>query len=136
MRVSVFAVALFLALQSLPVSAADAPPFHLLYRQENVSVDRYHSKSDLWVTVINLSGAEARDVTVSLPVLNPYLFIDSPVLVGTLPDRRQAEVLHPSSMPRDVVALAEPEESLVWRIEYTGEGGERGSVDVRGVRGN
>ena len=126
---------LFLCLSLQSVLAADSLPFQLVYRQENVAVDRYNTRSDLMITVLNLSGAEARDVIVSIPGPNPYLYIDSPVVVGTIPDGRQFEILHNCCLPNEVVALAEPADQLTWRIEYTDASGVRTANDVQGVRG-
>jgi hypothetical protein len=125
-------------LPALPALASDSPPFQIIYRQENVVSDEFNTRSDLMITVINLSGSEAREIVVSIPVLNPFLFVDSPVFVfGTsIPDGHQAEVLHESEMPNDLIALAEPLEKLVWRVEYTNDAGERASIDVKGVDGN
>ena len=126
---------LFLCLSIQPAPAVDALPFQLVYRQENVAVDRFNTRSDLMITVLNLGGAEARDVIVAIHGPNPYLFIDSPVVVGTIPDGRQLEILHNSCLPNDVVALAEPADQLTWRIEYTDASGVRTANDVQGVRG-
>lgn len=134
MRKLVLAVSLFLCLPIQTVSASDALPFQLIYRQENVVADQDHTRSDLLITVINLSGAEARDIIVSIPVMNPYVFVDSPIFVATIPDNRQAEILHRSSISNEQIALSEPEENLVWRIEYTDATGERALVEVKGVR--
>lgn len=126
---------LFLGLSNLTALAADNPSFQLIFRQENVAADRFSTHSDLMITVVNLSGAEAGDVIVSITGPNPYLFIDSPVLVGTIPDGRQAEILHKTSMPNEVIALADSAEQLSWRIEYTDATGERAVVEVAGISG-
>lgn len=136
MRRLVILACLFLCLPVLPAQASDPPPFQLIYRQENVTVDRWsNTRSDLMITVVNLSGSEARDITVSIPVANPYLYAGSPVLIASVPDGQQAEILHKTSMPGDLVALAESGDEIVWRIEYTNESGERVAVDVQGVVG-
>jgi hypothetical protein len=88
------------------------------------------------ITIINLSGGEARDIVVSIPGPNPYLFVDSPVAVTTIPAGRQAEILYESNMPNDLIELADPEERLVWRIEYTNGAGARTSVEIPGVKAN
>jgi hypothetical protein len=136
MRRFVTLACLFLCLPIFPALASDPPPFQLIYRQENVVADKWsNTTSDLMITVINLSGGEARDINVSISVPNPYLFVDSPVSVATIPAGRQAEILQKTSMPNDLIALSEPEEKLVWRIEYTNEAGERASVEIQGVNG-
>lgn len=130
-------VCLFLCLPSFSALAYDPASFQVIYRQENVVTDKWsNTRSDLMITVINLSGGEARDVVVSIPVPNPYIFVDSPIRVTTIPDGRQAEILHKSSMPNDLVALSEPEAKLVWRIEYTDKVGKRLAVTIPGVKGN
>lgn len=125
-------------LPALPALASDSPPFQIIFRQENVVSDELNTRFDLMITVINLSGSEAREIMVSIPVPNPYLFIDSPVFVfGTsIPNGHQAEILHESEMPNDLIALADSEENLTWRIEYTNDAGVRTSVEVKGVDGN
>jgi hypothetical protein len=136
MRKLVILACLFLCLPLHSALASDSPPFELIYRQENVVADKWsNTTSDLMITVINLSGGEARDINVSISVPNPYLFVDSPVSVATIPDGRQTEILQKTSMPNDLIALSEPEDKLVWRIEYTNEAGERASVEIQGVNG-
>lgn len=136
MRRLLILACLFLSLPNLSALASDSPPFQLIYRQENVTVDRWsNTRSDLMITVVNLSGSEARDITVSIPVANPYLYVGSPVLIASVPNGQQAEILHNTSMPNELIALAEPEDQIVWRIEYTNESGERVAVDVQGVVG-
>lgn len=115
--------------------AFDSAPFQLIYRQENVVTDRYNTRSDLLITVVNLSGGEAGDLSLSIPVPNPYFFVDSPVLIGSIPAGRQAETLHQTNLPNDLIALSEPEENLVWRFEYTDGSGARVSVDIPGIKG-
>lgn len=115
--------------------AFDSAPFQLIHRQENVVTDRYNTRSDLLVTVVNLSGGDARDLCLSIPVPNPYFFVDSPVLVGTIPAGRQAETLHQTNLPNDLIALSEPEDNLVWRVEYTDGTGARVAVDIPGIKG-
>lgn len=125
---------LLLVASGLPCFA-EGPPFQLIYRQENIVSDEARTKSNLMINVINLSGMETRDISVSIPVPNPYLFIDSPVFIGTIPGNHQAEILHKAELPNDLIALSEPEENIVWRIEYTNDAGERASVEVKGVNG-
>jgi hypothetical protein len=135
MRKFVILSALFLCLPNFSALASDPRTFELIYRQENVVSDELNTKSDLMITVINLSGGEARDIVVSIPVMNPYLFIDSPVFITTIPNSHQAEILHAAEMPNDLIALSEPEEKLMWRIEYADETGERVAVQIKGVHG-
>jgi hypothetical protein len=118
------------------VQASEPAPFQVIYRQENVVTSSKWSttRSDLMITVINLSGGEAKDIVVSIPGPNPYLFVDSPVLVGTIPAGRQAEIRYESVMPNDQIALADPEDQLVWRIEYTDEAGARNSAEIPGLK--
>ncbi|MBE0595858.1 MAG: hypothetical protein IH614_01165 [Desulfuromonadales bacterium] len=127
---------LCLGLLTFSALAADPAPFQLLYRQGNVISDGVTTTSDLMITVVNLGGGEARDLMVSIPVQNPYLFVDSPVFLTTIPEGRQAEVLHFSEMPDDLIALSESESDLVWRIAYTAEDDSRVSVEIMGVKGN
>ena len=136
MKKLIFCVSLFVFLPNLIAAAFTHPPFQLIYRQENVANDKWsNTRSDLLITVINLSGGEARDLVVSIPVSNPYLFVDSPVFVPTIPNNRQAEILHKSSMPNELIELSEPENNIIWRIEYTNEAGERTATEIQGVRG-
>jgi hypothetical protein len=138
MRKFVILVGLFLCLPICPVQASDPAPFQLIYRQENIvsSTKWANTTSDLMITIINLSGGEARDIVLSIPGPNPYLFVDSPVSAPTIPTGRQAEILHESKMPNDLIALADPEDKLLWRIEYTNEAGARISVEIPGVKAN
>jgi hypothetical protein len=127
---------MILCLSVCTVQANDAAPFQLIYRQENVvnSLKWSNTRSDLMITVINLSGGEARDIVVSIPGPNPYLFVDNPVLVATIPAGHQAEILYESNMPNELIELADPEDQLTWRIEYTNEAGERISSEIYGVK--
>ena len=135
MRKIVILSCLFLCLPLSAVLASDQLPFQLLYRQENLVTDKWaNTRSNLMITVINLSGGEARDIVVSIPVRNPYLPVDSPVSFVTIPDGHQAEILQRTSMPNDEIALAEPDEKIVWRIEYIDEVGDRAAVEVQGVK--
>ena len=138
MRKFVILACIFLCLPICPVLANDPAPFQLIYRQENVvsSAKWSNTSSDLLITIINLSGGEARDIIVSIPGPNPYLFVDSPVSAPAIPAGRQAEILHESNMPNDLIALADPEDKMVWRIEYTNEAGTRVSVEIPGVKAN
>jgi len=96
MRKFVILVGMFLCLPIFPVQANDPAPFQLIYRQENVvsSAKWSNTSSDLLITIINLSGGEARDIVVTIPGPNPYLFVDCPVSAPTIPAGRQAEILH------------------------------------------
>lgn len=129
------AVAIFVIFQSLPCLSAEVTPFQIIYRQENIATDKFITRSDLWITAINLSGGEVSDVAVSISGPNPYLFVDSAVPISNIPDGRQVEILHPSRMPNDIVALSDPEEEIVWRIEYTDATGGRVSLEIKGVKG-
>ena len=136
MRKLVILACLFLCLPLIPAQASAPPPFQLIYRQENVVTDKWsNTRSDLMITVINLSGGEARDILVSIPVRNFLLSVDSPVLFDTIPAGHQSEILQRTNMANDQILLSEPEEKIVWRIEYTDEAGERTSVEVKGVKG-
>jgi hypothetical protein len=137
MRKLVILSCLFFCLPIFPALASDPTPFQLIYRQENVVTDKWsNTRSDLMITVINLSGGEARDILVSIPGPNPFLHVDNPVPVATIPNGRQAEILHKTNMPNDLIALSDPEEKIVWRIEYTDAAGGRASVVIPGVKGN
>ena len=138
MRKFVILACIFLCLPIFSVQANDPAPFQLIYRQENVvsSVKWSNTTSDLMITIINLSGGEARDIVVSIPGPNPYLFVDSPIAAPAIPAGRQAEILHKTNMPNDLIALAHPEDKLVWRIEYSNEAGARISVEIPGVKAN
>ena len=136
MRKLIILACLFLCLPLVPAQASAPPPFQLIYRQENVVTDKWsNTRSDLMITVINLSAGEARDILVSIPVRNPFLPVDSPMLFDTIPDGHQSEMLQRTNMPNDQIALSEPEEKIVWRIEYTDEAGLRTSVEVQGIKG-
>lgn len=136
MRKFLILVCLLLSLPALPASAAeDPPPFRLIFRQENVVSDEAKTHANLMINVINLSGGEAKDLLVSLPMQSSFIPLDVPVFLGTIPDGRQSEVVQVTALDNDTVAAAEPEERLMWRIEYTNPAGERTSVDVKGEKG-
>lgn len=136
MRKALIVVCLLLSLPALPTLAAEGPPpFHLIFRQENVVKDEVKTSANVMINVINRSGSDAQDILVSIPMQNPYLPNDVPVFFGTIPDGRQSEVLQLATLANDIIAAAEPEEKVVWRIEYTNQAGERTSVDVKGENG-
>lgn len=118
-----------------PPCGAETPPFQIIYRQDKVVADEQKTTSNVMINVINRSGVEAKDLTVYIPVPNPYLFVGMPVLVGTMPDGHQAETLYRSELSNEVIATSEPEERIVWRIEYVNGNGEQSAVEIKGERG-
>ena len=120
---------------ALPSVAADPPKFKVIYRQDNAVSDGVKTRSNLMINIINHSQGEAQDIAASISVPNPYLPIDMPVFIGTIPDGHQAEILHKAELPDILIASAEPEENIIWRIEYTNSAGERNTVEVKGERG-
>lgn len=128
-----FVVSLLLSLAAPCFASPDK--FQVIYRQEEVLSDDVKTSANLLVNVVNLSEAEAKDVTVSIPVQNSLLAMDMPVLIGTIPGMHQAERLQKVQISNDTLLSAEPEENIVWRIEFINEAGERELVDIKGTRG-
>ncbi len=127
-------VCLFLCLHIIP-ALAQPSPFQLIYRQDNVVSDGSTTKSNVMINVINRSGGDAKDLAVSVSVPNPYLNIDMPVFIGTIPAGKQAEILQKAELPNILIAASEPDEKIVWRIEYTNDSGQRTAVEIKGEHG-
>jgi hypothetical protein len=116
-----------------PCLAEDLPPFQIVYRQENVTTGEVSTSSNLLLTVINRSGAEARDVVVSAVNNNSYFVINIPLSFGNLPDGQQKELLIPSDVPN--LFISEENEEVVWQIEYSAGAGEPTTIEIVGDKG-
>lgn len=113
-----------------PVLAADA--FHVGYRQENVVAEGNSVTGNLLVSVYNVSGAEARDITVSFPGPNNVTYDNRPVFIGNLADGQRVEVLDIFSVPVEMRQSDKAEEQIGVDVEFTTAPGERKSVRVTG----
>ena len=134
MKKAILILLWLLCVSALPSFAAE-DPFKVVYRQDNVVNDGLKTSFNLMINVINLSGDEARSLMVTIPGQNPFLPMDMPVFVGTIPDGHQSEVLQQAKISNALIALSDPEENLLWRVEYTNSAGEKTFVDVKGERG-
>lgn len=125
-----------LTVVSLPSPAmADVPPaFQVVYRQENPIVGDITTTSNLLLTVVNRSGAEAKDVVVSAANVNPYYVINLPVPFGNIPDSAHAEVLIPAEVPNLFAADGHAQE-VVWQLQYVNRTGEVTIVEIVGEKG-
>ena len=117
-----------------PCVAEDPPPFEVIYRQDNTIPGDVSTKSDLYLTVVNQSGAEIRDVSVSAMTPNPFFVINIPIPFDSIPDGIHKELLVPADVPNLDVANNASEE-IIWQITYTSSTGEPQTVDVVGERG-
>lgn len=119
---------------SLP-GFAEEPKFQVSYRQGNVVSDGLKTKADVLINVVNLSGDEARDLTVSIPVANKLLLADFPAFVGSIPDGHQIEILQQVELPNYQIDISVPDAQIAWRVEYTNAAGERANVEVLNEKG-
>ena len=125
-----------LMVASLPSPAmADVPPaFQVVYRQDSPVAGEVTTTSSLLLTVINRSGAEARDVVVSATNVNPYYLINLPVPFGNIADGAHAEVLVPAEIPNLFVTDGHAQE-VVWQLQYVGGTGEATTIEIVGEKG-
>ena len=117
-----------------PCLAEDPPPFEVMFRQENSIPGDVSTRSDLYLTVVNQSGAEIRDVTVSAIKPNPFFVINIPIPFDSIPDGIHKELLVPADVP-NVDVTSNASEEIIWQITYTSSSGETKSVEVVGERG-
>jgi hypothetical protein len=125
-----------LTIASLPPAAmaADGPAaFQVVYRQDSPVVGEVTTTSNLLLTVVNHTGAEAKDVVVSAANVNPYYLINLPVPFGNIPDGAHAEVLVPAEVPNLFAADGHAQE-VVWQIQYASGTGEVTTVEIVGEK--
>ena len=125
-----------LAVASLPTSgsAEEPPPFQVVYRQENPVVGEVTTTSNLLLTVINRSSADARDVVVSAKEVNPYYLINLPLSFGDIPSGAHREILVPAEVP-NLFATDGHTTDVVWQVQYLTGSGEAATVEIVGEKG-
>lgn len=114
--------------------AEGPPPFQVIYRQGNVSPGDVLTSSDLMLTVVNRSGAEIKDVTVSAVNPNSFFVINIPIPFDSIPEGGQKELLVPAVVPNVDIAN-EGNEEVVWQLQYTSNDGESKTVEIVGDKG-
>jgi len=133
MKTAVSTLLWLLCISCMPCMAAQEP-FKVTYRQENVLQGEASTSADLLLSITNMSGAEARDVTVSAVGENSYHVINIPIPFGTIPDGLRKELLVPAVVPNLSVSVDKETEEVAWKIEYTTSAGEPATVEVIGEK--
>lgn len=134
MKTAVSTLLWLLCIACMPCMAAEEP-FKVTYRQENVQQQEATTSSDLLLSVTNLSGAEAREVTVTAVRENSYHVINIPIPFGTIPDGLRKELLVQAVVPNLSVSDDKETEEVAWKIDYTTTAGEAASAEVIGEKG-
>jgi hypothetical protein len=115
-------------------SLAEQEPFHISYRQQNLSSDGLTKSGMLLVTVVNVSGENAQDLVASVPGPNNVTYDSRAIQIGDLADGQQVEVLNEFHVPQQFANPDAIEHNVAWEVEYTDSAGERKSVRVTGER--
>ena len=126
-----FVFALILAVTMFPVFADD--PFHISYRQQNLSSDGLTQSGILLVTVVNVSGENVNDMLVSIPAPNNVTFDNRSILIGDLTEGAQTEILDEFQVPQELNTGA-VDDRITWQVEYTDSTGQRLNAEVTGER--
>jgi len=126
-----FVFALILAVTMFPVFADD--PFHISYRQQNLSSDGLNQSGILLVTVVNVSGENVNDMLVSIPAPNNVTFDNRSILIGDLTEGAQTEILDEFQVPQELNTGA-VDDRITWQVEYTDSTGQRLNAEVTGER--
>ena len=123
-----------LTLAATSVTALAEDPFHLSYRQQDLSSDGLTQSGVLLVTVVNVSGEDVQDIMASVPGPNNVTSDNRTILVGDLAEGAQTEVLDEFHVPQELADPDATEESITWQMEYTNSIGEPLSIEVTGER--
>ncbi|MEN8166417.1 MAG: hypothetical protein ABFR65_02945 [Pseudomonadota bacterium] len=123
----------FLLVLTLP-SLAEEEPFHISYRQQNLSSDGLTQSGMLLVTVVNVSGEDTLQVMASVPGPNNVTFDNRTILIGDLADGLMTEVLDEFHVPQELANPDEIEDNILWQVEYLNSAGEQLSAEVTGER--
>jgi len=121
-----------LTLAAASASALAEGPFHLSYRQQNLSSDGVTQSGILLVTMVNVSGEDVQDVRASVPGPNNVTYDNRIVLIGDLADGQQVEVMDEFQVPQQLANPDAMEPSITWQVEYTNGTGESITAEVRG----
>jgi hypothetical protein len=113
---------------------AQQDPFHISYRQQNLSSDGLTQSGMLLLTVVNVSGDDVRQVTASVPGPNNVTFDNRTILIGDLADGAQTEVLDEFHVPQELANPAAVEGSIIWQVDYLDSTGEPRSAEVTAER--
>ena len=126
-----FVFALILAVTMLPVFAED--PFHISYRQQNLSSDGLTQSGILLVTIVNVSGEDVKDMMASVPGPNNVTYDNRAILIGDLVEGAQNEILDTFQVPQELNTGA-VDDQITWEVEYTDSTGQRQNAEVTGER--
>jgi len=126
-----FVFALILAVTMFPVFADD--PFHISYRQQNLSSDGLTQSGILLVTIVNVSGEDVNDMLVSVPGPNNVTYDNRAILIGDLGEGAQNEILDEFQVPQELNTGA-VDDRITWEVEYTDSTGQRLNAEVTGER--
>jgi hypothetical protein len=113
---------------------AEEEPFHISYRQQNLSSDGLTQSGILLVTVVNVSGEDAQRVMASVPGPNNVTYDNRTILIGDLAEGAQTEVLDEFHVPQELADPDAMEDRITWQVEYTDSTGEPLNAEVIGER--
>lgn len=133
-RQATHSLILGLILAAISVTALAEDPFHISYRQQNLSSDGLTQSGILLVTVVNVSGEDVQAIMASVPGPNNVTYDNRTILVGDLAEGAQTEVLDEFHVPQELADPDAMEESITWQMEYTNSVGEPLSAEVTGER--
>jgi hypothetical protein len=125
---------LFLGLTLVAASATALAegPFHLSYRQQNLSSDGVSQSGILLVTVVNVSGEDVLDLMASIPGPNNVTYDNRVIPIGDLANGQQVEVLDEFQVPQELANPDAMEPTITWQVEYTNGMGEPVTAEVQG----
>ena len=133
-RPATHSLILGLTLAATSVMALAEDPFHISYRQQNLSSDGLTQSGILLVTVVNVSGEGAQDIMASVPGPNNVTYDNRSILVGDLAEGAQIEVMDEFHVPQELADPDAMEDSITWQLEYTNSTGESLSTEITGER--
>ena len=134
MKTAVSTLFWLLCIACMPCLAAE-DPFKVVYRHENVAQGEVSTKADLMLTIVNLSGTDAKDVVVSAVQENSFYVINIPIQFGDIPNGLQKELLVPAVIPNISISGDKETEEVIWKIECASAAGEPSTVEVVGEKG-
>ncbi len=119
---SIWGVVLMVVLAA-PVFAEDQ--FDVGYRHEDVTVEENMMTGKLLVSVYNVSGADVRDVTISIPGPNTVTYDSRMIFIGNLSNGQRVEILDLFRVPVEVKQADSVDDQTGIDLEFTTKAGER-----------
>lgn len=113
--------------------AAAGEMLDITYRHEGITADDSTVSGVLVLYVVNSSGAEIRDIMISVPEENNVTFDNRAIPIGTLAGGQPVQVLSEFTVPAEIANLDAIEETSTWKIDYTGADGRRAEASAPGM---